>query len=413
MANVIIDSANVVEAGKGFGTSQTLTVTCSASDNALVVLEGSRTGGAANIPTGITYNGVALTLLGSLDETVGTTHISSSAWKLDSPATGAAHSLVVTYAASVSAMFACAVPLQNVSTYGTAATAGASTNNAPAVTATGAGSTDLYLGVAMNAVTAQASSGTGQTDVAAPITNTSTTANASTIAGTNPGAFTWTNTGTVNLTGWSATAVAIKAAAGAAPTVTTVNGGSAIAEGATNVAVVGTNFASGMTSAIAQPGVSVSQPTTFVSATAATFNLSMEPAGNQLAFTDATYTTTYSVTTAGGTSTPVSVTLTAPAGLIFQTLASVNPTASNRITATPDLVAGDQLEAAGNAAGTAAIPTGLSLNSDATYQFSTGNTPTNFWVRAYDSVNFVWGPWAQQTIPTNVATQKMLLMGVG
>lgn len=207
---------------------------------------------------------------------------------------------------------------------------------------------------------------------------------------------------------------AFKAALGAPPTVTTVNGGSAITEGATGVAVVGTNFAAGMTSNVLQPGVSIAQATTFTSATAASFNLSMEPAGTQLAFTDATYTTTYTVTVSGQTSTAVSATLQPPAGLIFQTLASINPTSSQRITATPDLVVGDQLEAAGDALGTTAVPTGLSLNSDATYQFAAGDTPANFWVRAYDGTAKVWGAWAEQTVVGPAVTPgKMLLLGVG
>jgi len=188
------------------------------------------------------------------------------------------------------------------------------------------------------------------------------------------------------------------APAAATPTVTSVNGGSAFAENATNVAVVGTNFASGMTSQLVQGSISVAQPTTFTSATAATFNATV---GTQLAYTDATYVTTYSVTVSGQTSTGIAATITPITGNIFETLASVNAVSADRITATPDLVAGDQLEASGNATGTAAIPTGLSLNNDATYQFASGDTPANFWVRAYDSVNHVWGAWAEQQVVPN------------
>lgn len=195
------------------------------------------------------------------------------------------------------------------------------------------------------------------------------------------------------------------------PSVTSVNGGSAMAEGATGVAVVGTGFASGMTSNILQPGgVSVAQTTTFNSATSASINLVVEPGtGSQLAFTDATYTTTYTVTAGGQTSTAVSVTVQPPAGLIFQTLSSVNTTSAYRITATPDLVAGDQLEAAGNAAGTAAVPTGLQLNNDGTWQFANGDTAQNFYVRAYDSVNKVWGPYALQS--TTITRRGRMLPG--
>lgn len=187
---------------------------------------------------------------------------------------------------------------------------------------------------------------------------------------------------------------------GAIPTVTAVNGGSSIAEGSTTIAVAGTNFAAGMTAAIAQPGVSVAQTFTDTNATSGTFDLTMEPGvGVQLAFTDATYTTNFTVTVSGNTSANFAVTLIPPAGLIFKTAASINPTSASRITAVPDLIVGDQVEAAGNIAGTAAAPTGLSINSDMTWTFSAGNTPQDFYVRAYDSAGtHTWGAWALQSV---------------
>lgn len=219
--------------------------------------------------------------------------------------------------------------------------------------------------------------------------------------------------GTTSLAGhWAIAQAAFTAAAGGAtPTVTSVNGGSNIAEGATGIAVVGTNFASGMTADITQPGgVVVSQPFTYTSATNGTFNLSMEPGtGDQLAFTDSTYTTGFDVTVSGATSTPIAVTLVPPTGLIFQTLSSINTTSAYTITATPSLAVGDQLEAAGNSAGTAAAPTGLTLNADATFSFSSGNTPTNFYVRAYDGTNKVWGAWALQTVAVTVTLSPTTL----
>lgn len=208
-----------------------------------------------------------------------------------------------------------------------------------------------------------------------------------------------------------ASIVIFDAATGSSPTVTSVNGGSSIAEGATNVAVVGTNFASGMTADITQPGsVVVSQPFTYTSSTNGTFNLSMEPGtGDQLAFTDSTYTTGFDVTVSGATSTPIAVTLVPPTGLIFQTLSSINTTSAYTITATPSLAVGDQLEAAGNSTGTAAAPAGLTLNADATFTFASGNTPTNFYVRAYDGTNKVWGAWALQTVTVTVTLSPTTL----
>lgn len=201
----------------------------------------------------------------------------------------------------------------------------------------------------------------------------------------------------------------------ATPTVTSVNSGSSISEGATNVPVVGTNFASGMTAAITQPGgVSVSQTFTYSTSTSGTFNLTVEPGtGDQLAFTDATYTTDFEVTVSGQTSTPFAITIQPPAGLIFQTLTSVNSTSAYRITATPDLAIGDQLEAAGDSSGTTAAPTGLVLNSDATFYFQAGDTAVPFWVRVYDGTNKVWGSWALQTINAASSTAGLMLLGVG
>jgi hypothetical protein len=186
-------------------------------------------------------------------------------------------------------------------------------------------------------------------------------------------------------------------AVAATPTVSTVNGGAAFAEGATGIAVVGTNFASGMTSNLIQGAVSVAQTTTFNSATSASFVATIGT-GTQLAYTDASFATTYTVTDTGGTSAAVAVTLTPPGGNIFKTLTSIGSSGTRfTATGTGDLVVGDQLEGSGNSSGTAPIPTGLVFNSDGTFQFSAGNTPANFYVRAYDATNHVWGAWALQT----------------
>lgn len=215
---------------------------------------------------------------------------------------------------------------------------------------------------------------------------------------------------------WLAGIVALKVtAAGSAPTVTSVNAGANIAEGATAVPVVGTNFDNTVTVNILQPGgVSVAQTgVVYNSSTSLSFNLVVEPgSGDQLAFTDSTYTTNLeATTTTGGTSAPFAITVSPPTGLIFQTLASINPTGAYDITAIPGLAAGDQLEASGNSAGTAAAPSGLTLGNDATFYFTAGNTPVNFWVRAYDGTNKVWGNWALQNVE-GIMAFYFLSMGV-
>jgi len=183
---------------------------------------------------------------------------------------------------------------------------------------------------------------------------------------------------------------------GITPTILSVNSSANIIEGSTNVAVTGGNFESGMTAVITQPnGVSVAQPFTFTDATSGTFDLVMEPSiGTQLAYTDAVYTTKFSVTSYGQNSSGFPVTLVPPAGNIFQTLASVNPNVPIRIETIPDLSIGDQIEASGNSSGTAAAPTGLVLNSDGTFQFTNG-TWVNFYARAYIVADAAWTPWTE------------------
>jgi hypothetical protein len=178
-----------------------------------------------------------------------------------------------------------------------------------------------------------------------------------------------------------------------------------IDEGATGVPLTGAHFDSSLTANIQQPGgVSVAQTATYTDAGDATISVIMEPGtGNQLAFSDSTYPTTLTVgTTSAGPSQPYQpVILTPPAGLIFTTLASVNP---NGIQASPALVVGDQIEASGDVNGGSAAPAGLQLNSDGTFQWASGSTPANFYVRVYDSANKVWGAWALQTVTGGVVT---------
>ena len=180
------------------------------------------------------------------------------------------------------------------------------------------------------------------------------------------------------------------------PTITSVNSSSPIAEGSPGIPLIGTNFASGMTAAITQPnGVSVAQSNvTVTSSTAATFDLVMEPpVTDQLAFTDSTYVTNLVITVNGQSSQPVPVTLTPSSSQPFQTLGMPNPIPEQRIAAIPDLVAGDQLEAAGDATGTTAPPAGTVLHSDGSFEAS-----ADFWVRAYIQADAAWTPWALITV---------------
>jgi hypothetical protein len=175
------------------------------------------------------------------------------------------------------------------------------------------------------------------------------------------------------------------------PVVTTVNGGNPIAEGATSVSLVGENFVSGMTIALTQPnGISVTQTNvTVTSATAATFDLVMEPSqGDQLAYSDSTYVTDIVVSAGGQSSAPVAVTLTTSNGQTFQTLGILNVNTSVRIEASPDFVPGNQLEFAGDAAGTTAPPAGTVPHADGSFAAT-----ADFYVRAYIAADAAWTPW--------------------
>jgi hypothetical protein len=125
----------------------------------------------------------------------------------------------------------------------------------------------------------------------------------------------------------------------------------------------------------------------------------MEPStGGQLAFTDATYSTTFNVEASGVESLSHPISLAPPSGVLFVTVATPHPLAPNRIETIPDLVAGDQISAAGNSAGTAAAPAGLVIDPTGAFHWSPGSTPQNFWARAYIAADKAWTPWAEITV---------------
>lgn len=217
LASVSIDTANIWS-GSGLNGSSSITAsgTVGASDNYLIVIEGNRTGSLTpQSPTGITYNGVALTLLPSSTGSSGavSTSTESSIWYLATPPTGTSYSLVVSYGSSVQASGMVAIPVSGMGSFGTPAVATSTSNNNSAVTVSGGTSTDIYVAAAINAVTTQAASGANQTDLVdlnGISTNNSFTA--SDIPGVDTGAFTWSH-GTVNTSRWSASGVALLAGA--------------------------------------------------------------------------------------------------------------------------------------------------------------------------------------------------------
>lgn len=180
------------------------------------------------------------------------------------------------------------------------------------------------------------------------------------------------------------------------PVVTTVNGSNPIAEGATGIQLVGSNFSSGMTIAITQPnGVSVEQANvTVTSSTAATFDVVMEPSqGDKLAYSDSTYVTDIVVSAGGQSSAPVAVTLTPSNGQPFQTLGILNVNTPVRVEAIPDFVPGDQLEFAGDSSGTTPPPAGTVPHADGSFEAT-----ADFYARAYIQADAAWTPWTLITV---------------
>jgi hypothetical protein len=195
----------------------------------------------------------------------------------------------------------------------------------------------------------------------------------------------------------------------AAPTITDVDTDETILDGQTGVAVTGTSLGTtnaNRTFALVQGSVAVDQVETGVGTdTAATLTIAVDAAtGGDIKFGAATLKVTRDDDATG----LLAVTVDPPAGQLFVDVGTPNTTASNRITAVPDIASGDQLQARGVGGG--AAPTGLTLNDDATFSFAAGGTPTDFDVRVWDSSDSTWGAWATQTVggggtPTEIAAE--------
>ena len=160
--------------------------------------------------------------------------------------------------------------------------------------------------------------------------------------------------------------------------------------------MTGANFASGMTANIVQGSNTVAQANVvYTNSTTGAFDLVMEPtSGPQLAATDSVYSAGLEITASGQTTASFPVQLAPPAGVLFQTLASINPNAPLRFQTLPDLAVNDQVWAAGNSAGTVAAPAGLVLNSDGSFEFAAGYVWQNFWVRVYKAADSAYTPYA-------------------
>jgi hypothetical protein len=213
-----IDTANVTSNPGTNVTSNSFSVTVGAGDNALFIQESALSGSGAYAPSGITYNGVSLTMVPS--SSIVSTDIETSLWYLVNPPTGS-HTLVVTYGSYAQNVAAGALPMSGVNTaspIGTAATAGSSSSLNVAVTVTGGTANDLYIGVC-------GCTGTAISSGSAPQVNqwqqqnidALSSASGDSIPGNDTGSFSWTGSspdflGSMN----AASAVAVKGAVTAA-----------------------------------------------------------------------------------------------------------------------------------------------------------------------------------------------------
>ena len=184
---------------------------------------------------------------------------------------------------------------------------------------------------------------------------------------------------------------------GSTPTITSVgvSGSNTFAAGDTGVPVVGTNLGAttgDRTFSLIQSTVEVDQTQTSGDATSGEFTVVTEPgSGGDIKFGDATFRVTVGSDTADQ-----DVTVNPASGQIFVDIATPDTEADNRITAVGDIASGDQIHARGVGGG--AVPTGLQLNDDGTFEFTSGHTPASFDVRVWDHTDQTWGSFATQTI---------------
>lgn len=206
----------------------------------------------------------------------------------------------------------------------------------------------------------------------------------------SPGASTTTFSAFADYGGIIAVSVYEEASANA-PSITDVDEDDTITSDQTNVVITGTNF-DAATVEIRQGSVEVAQSVDSQTATAIVFDVVFDTASADLKYGAATL----AVINADDQEDTIGITINPPSGNLYVDVGTPNGEASNRITAVPDIESGDQIEARG--AGGGATPAGLTLNADATFSFSSGNTPAAFDVRIWDVNDATWGVWATQAI---------------
>jgi hypothetical protein len=171
MPAAAIDFANVASATAGAGTSVSVNVTCAVTDNFLLVAVGGDIATLNAPPTGITYNGAALTLIGSQNYTSNYRGNVSRRY-LNNPTTGSALPLVTTEGTNITGFAMAAIPMSgvNTSTPPALGTTGSFASSAAASCVTsGAGPNDIQFGSCFIRSSGLASGGAPQANVITPI----------------------------------------------------------------------------------------------------------------------------------------------------------------------------------------------------------------------------------------------------
>lgn len=181
------------------------------------------------------------------------------------------------------------------------------------------------------------------------------------------------------------------------PTITDVDTDEVVLDGQTSVAVTGTDMGADETErtfTLRQGSTSVPQTETGSGTdTAATLTIGIEQSGADIKFGSATLRVTRTDDDAYG---EIAITVNPPTGQLYVDIGTPDSEADNRITAVDDIASGDQIQARGEGGG--AVPAGLNLESDGTFWFADGETPTAFDVRVWDASDATWGAWATQSI---------------
>jgi hypothetical protein len=193
---------------------------------------------------------------------------------------------------------------------------------------------------------------------------------------------------------WTQFALALIPAGGGggAPTITSVDSDDVITSTQTNWNIVGTGFDTAEVDII-QGAVTVAQDVNSQDATTINCDTVFDGGATDLKYG----TATLRVTNGDASFDEIEIDITAPSGRSFVDLSTPNAEAANRITAVPDLAAGDQLEISSVVGGSIGDVT---VNPDAT--FDCDELVTSFTVRAWDEGDATWGAPGIQTITGDI-----------